>query len=198
MLPSRSHAKVHGPGDTQTPNSRAGDSSASSAAARPRQGRPLRQGHRRPTEPRDHARIERLPGHCPPRGHCPTGEQWRRPTTPGTTRSLPLRRTPLNSAKPRTPPHPRTGQIHYAETLEQTAQDAAKSIQALSDFITATVHPTTALTEVQPPEIEAPLPRVVQRPSLIRHRPRPSHTSVAPRNELRRETARLRGRTRPA
>lgn len=47
-----------------------------------------------------------------------------------------------------------TGQIHYAETLEQAAQDAAKAIEALRDFITATgatVHPTTPLAEVWPP-----------------------------------------------
>ncbi|QKW39017.1 hypothetical protein HUT06_37470 [Actinomadura sp. NAK00032] len=55
-----------------------------------------------------------------------------------------------------------TGQIHYAETLEQATQDAAGSIQALRDFITATgatVHSTTPLTELWPPDPEEPLPR---------------------------------------
>ncbi len=55
-----------------------------------------------------------------------------------------------------------TGQIHYAETLEQAAQDAAKAIEALRDFITATgatVHPTTPLTEVWPPDAGELLPQ---------------------------------------
>lgn len=47
-----------------------------------------------------------------------------------------------------------TGELHYAETPEQAAKDAAKAIEALHDFVTATgatVRSTTPQTDPWPP-----------------------------------------------
>ncbi|MCP9950554.1 hypothetical protein [Actinomadura madurae] len=55
-----------------------------------------------------------------------------------------------------------TGELHYAETPEQAAKDAAKAIEALHDFVTttgATVRSTTPQTDPWPPTTEKPLPQ---------------------------------------
>ncbi|MFA1539722.1 hypothetical protein [Actinomadura monticuli] len=47
-----------------------------------------------------------------------------------------------------------TGLIHDASTLEEATRDAARADQAVRDFVTATgatVHPTTARTELRDP-----------------------------------------------